>query len=80
MLYFLCVWEFSSIPLLLNTNYLLLINMSQDRLLKLKCATCKNGNYFTSKNKKLVTKKLEFKKFCKTCKKSVKHKEAKITG
>ncbi len=54
--------------------------MSQDRLLKLKCTVCKNGNYYTSKNKKLVTKKIELKKFCKTCKKNTKHKEAKLTG
>ena len=54
--------------------------MSQDRLLRLKCVTCKNANYYTSKNKKLVTKKLELNKFCKTCRKSTKHKEAKITG
>jgi large subunit ribosomal protein L33 len=54
--------------------------MSQDRLLKLKCTTCKSSNYYTSKNKKLVTKKLELKKFCNSCRKNVKHKEAKITG
>ncbi|MEI6660123.1 MAG: 50S ribosomal protein L33 [bacterium] len=54
--------------------------MSQDRLLKLKCATCKNGNYYTSKNKKLVIKKIELMKYCKTCRKRTKHKEVKITG
>ena len=53
---------------------------SQDRLLRLKCSVCKQANYYTSKNKKLVTKKLEFNKFCKFCKKSTKHKEAKMTG
>ncbi|MES2930959.1 MAG: 50S ribosomal protein L33 [Patescibacteria group bacterium] len=54
--------------------------MSQDRILKMKCAVCKNGNYITSKNKKLVPKKLDLNKFCKTCRKNTKHKEAKITG
>lgn len=54
--------------------------MSQDRLLRLKCSVCKNANYYTSKNKKLVTKKLEFMKLCKNCGKRTKHKEAKITG
>ncbi len=54
--------------------------MPQDRLLRLKCAVCKNANYYTSKNKKLVTKKIELNKFCSTCKKKTKHKEAKITG
>lgn len=54
--------------------------MSQDRLLKFKCSVCKNGNYYTSKNKKLVTKKLSLNKFCNTCAKHTKHKEAKITG
>ncbi len=54
--------------------------MSQDRLLRFKCAVCKNANYYSSKNKKLVVKKLELKKFCANCKKSTSHKEAKITG
>lgn len=70
----------SSIPLLLTTNYLLLINMSQDRLFKLKCSVCKSANYYTDKNKKLVTRKIELKKYCKKCRKSTKHKEAKITS
>ena len=51
--------------------------MSQDRLLKLACSKCKQTNYWTSKNKKLVVKKLEFNKFCRWCKKNTKHKEAK---
>lgn len=66
--------------LLLTTNYLLLTHMSQDRLLRLKCGVCKSANYYTSKNKKLVTKKLALNKFCKTCRKKTKHKETKITG
>jgi len=54
--------------------------MSQENLLRLKCSICKRANYYTSKNKKTVEKKLEFKKFCKWCKKSTTHKEAKLTG
>ena len=54
--------------------------MSQDNLLRMKCAICKQANYYTSKNKKLVERKLEYKKFCKWCKKHTLHKEARITG
>ena len=51
--------------------------MSQDQLFKLQCDTCKRTNYWSRKNRKLVTKKIELKKFCKWCKKQTKHKEAK---
>lgn len=51
--------------------------MSQDRLIKLACTTCKRINYWSSKNRKLVTKKIELKKYCKWCKKGTKHKEIK---
>ncbi|MEX0652051.1 MAG: 50S ribosomal protein L33 [Candidatus Paceibacterota bacterium] len=51
--------------------------MSQDRLLKLNCQTCKRTNYWSSKNKKLVERKIELKKFCNSCKKQTPHKEAK---
>ncbi len=54
--------------------------MSQDRLLRLKCTVCKSANYYTSKNKKLVTRKIELKKYCKKCKKRTDHKEAKLLG
>jgi len=54
--------------------------MSQDNLLRMKCTICKRGNYYTTKNKKKVERKLEFKKFCKWCKKTTNHKEAKLTG
>lgn len=54
--------------------------MAQDNLLRLKCSVCKNANYFTSKNKKKVERKLEYKKFCKTCRKTTMHKEARMTG
>lgn len=51
--------------------------MSQDQLIKLACDVCKRTNYWSRKNRKLVTKKIELKKYCKWCKKSTKHKEAK---
>ena len=51
--------------------------MSQERLIKLACATCKRINYWSSKNKKLVTKKIELKKYCRWCRKQVLHKEMK---
>lgn len=54
--------------------------MSQDKLLRMKCGVCKEANYYTRKNKKTVVKKLELLKFCKSCRKKTKHKEAKITG
>ncbi len=51
--------------------------MSQDRLIKLQCSKCKRVNYWSSKNKKLVTRKIELAKFCKWCKGSTKHVETK---
>ena len=51
--------------------------MSQDNLIKLKCGQCKRVNYFSTKNKKLVTRAIELKKFCKWCRKHTPHKESK---
>jgi large subunit ribosomal protein L33 len=51
--------------------------MSQERLIKLACKDCKNVNYWSSKNKRKVERKIELKKFCKTCKKKTTHKESK---
>jgi len=51
--------------------------MSQERLIKLSCSSCKRINYWSRKNKKKVERKIELKKFCKWCKKNTKHKEAK---
>ena len=51
--------------------------MSQDRLIKLNCTKCKRTNYWSSKNKKLVERKIELKKFCKWCRIQTIHKEAK---
>ena len=44
---------------------------------KLACEKCKRINYYTRKNKKTVERKLEYKKFCKWCKKHTIHKESK---
>ncbi len=51
--------------------------MSQDQLFKLACTKCDRINYWSRKNKKLVTKKIELKKYCRWCKAHTKHKEAK---
>ncbi|MDD5547336.1 MAG: 50S ribosomal protein L33 [Candidatus Pacebacteria bacterium] len=44
---------------------------------KLRCDACKRVNYYTRKNKKLVERKIDTKKFCNWCRKHTKHKEAK---
>ncbi len=51
--------------------------MAQKQLIKIACSACKRVNYWSRKNKKLVERKIELKKFCKWCKKTIKHKEAK---
>ncbi|MBP7846325.1 MAG: 50S ribosomal protein L33 [Candidatus Pacebacteria bacterium] len=50
--------------------------MSQDKLIKLQNKETKEV-YFTRKNKKLVTRKIELKKFSKKLKKHVMFKESK---
>ncbi|MDP3988948.1 MAG: 50S ribosomal protein L33 [bacterium] len=51
--------------------------MSQDYLIKMKCAECGEINYHTRKNRKTVQKKLELTKFCKRDRKRTVHKESK---
>ena len=51
--------------------------MSQDQLFKLACSKCNRINYWSRKNRKLVERKIELKKYCKWCKVHTKHKEAK---
>jgi len=46
-------------------------------LIIIACTECKRKNYTAKKNKKLQTKRLEIKKFCKFCKKRTPHKEEK---
>jgi len=48
---------------------------AKENLVKLKCAECKNINYYTNRNKKKIKEKLELKKFCKSCRKHTIHKE-----
>jgi large subunit ribosomal protein L33 len=50
---------------------------TQKNLIKLACKNCKRINYWTSKNIKLVERKIELNKFCKWCKKHTPHKETK---
>ena len=51
--------------------------MSQDNMIKMECSECKNINYYSHKNKKVIKDRLELKKFCNTCKKHTMHKETK---
>ncbi len=51
--------------------------MAQKSLIKLQCVDCKKINYWSRKNKKTITEKLEFKKYCKWCRKHTLHKETK---
>jgi len=44
---------------------------------KFQCKDCKNVNYFLHRSKKAMEEKIELKKFCRTCRKHVVHKEAK---
>ncbi|SEG00031.1 LSU ribosomal protein L33P [Bryocella elongata] len=46
-------------------------------IVTLQCPVCKNRNYSTTKNKKTTTGRLEFKKFCNTCREHTPHKETK---
>ncbi|MBI4121295.1 MAG: 50S ribosomal protein L33 [Parcubacteria group bacterium] len=51
--------------------------MSQDRLIRIACSKCKRINYWSQKNKKLVQRKIELKKYCNWCRKQLPHKEVK---
>jgi large subunit ribosomal protein L33 len=46
-------------------------------IITLECTKCKNRNYTTTKNKKLHTGRVEFKKFCSHCNARTTHKETK---
>lgn len=43
----------------------------------LSCTECKRKNYNTTKNKRTKPDKLEFKKYCRFCKRHTLHKESK---
>lgn len=51
--------------------------MAQKQLIKIACSKCKEINYWSRKNKKLVERKIELSKFCKHCKAKTPHKEVK---
>ncbi|MBX4215651.1 50S ribosomal protein L33 [Candidatus Parcubacteria bacterium] len=51
--------------------------MPQPQLIKLACSKCKEINYWSRKNKKKVTRKIELEKFCKHCRVRTVHKESK---
>jgi large subunit ribosomal protein L33 len=46
-------------------------------LITLACTQCKSRNYVTKKDKRKHTERLELKKFCKTCRKHIAHREVK---
>ena len=46
-------------------------------ILHLACQECKRRNYSTTKNKKTTTGKLEFKKYCRFCRRHTVHREGK---
>ncbi|OGW77647.1 MAG: 50S ribosomal protein L33 [Omnitrophica bacterium RIFCSPHIGHO2_02_FULL_49_9] len=46
-------------------------------LIRLECTECKRRNYTTRKNKKKTTGRLERKKFCRFCRKTILHREVK---
>ncbi|HCS78239.1 TPA: 50S ribosomal protein L33 [Patescibacteria group bacterium] len=48
----------------------------QRTIFALVCEVCKSHNYITEKNKLNTKEKLEFKKFCKVCRKVTQHKES----
>ncbi|MCX7858235.1 MAG: 50S ribosomal protein L33 [Deltaproteobacteria bacterium] len=47
------------------------------QLVILACTECKNRNYNTTKNKQKTPDRLEFRKYCKFCRKHTLHKETK---
>ncbi len=48
-----------------------------EKVIRLRCSTCKRVNYMTRKNKKSVERKIELKKYCAWCRAHAPHKEAK---
>ncbi len=48
--------------------------MARD-IVHLQCTECKRRNYTADRNKKQQTKKLQFNKYCRFCRKHTPHKE-----
>ena len=46
-------------------------------IVTLACTSCKRRNYNTTKNKRTTTDRLEFKKYCRWCRRHVPHRETK---
>jgi large subunit ribosomal protein L33 len=46
-------------------------------IIHLECTECKERNYSTTKNKKKHSGRVEFKKYCPSCRKHTQHKETK---
>jgi len=46
-------------------------------IIHLECTVCKERNYSTTKNKRLHAGRVEFKKYCPSCRKHTAHKETK---
>ncbi len=46
-------------------------------LVVLECTVCKSRNYHSEKNKQNNSERLELKKFCPRCRKTIPHKETK---
>ena len=46
-------------------------------IIHLQCGECKRKNYSTTKNKKNTPDKLEFKKYCRFCRRHTAHREVK---
>ena len=46
-------------------------------IVQLACQECKRRNYSTTKNKQKTTDRLEFKKYCRFCRKHTAHRETK---
>lgn len=44
-------------------------------IITLECTVCKQRNYTTTKNKRVHTQRVEFKKYCRFCNKHTVHKE-----
>jgi len=43
----------------------------------MECTVCKHRNYFTTKNRRKHSERVEWKKFCRRCNKHQLHKESK---
>ena len=46
-------------------------------IITLACTDCKRRNYSTTKNRRKSSERLEFSKYCRSCRKHTAHKESK---